>query len=323
MRAPGWTSDEGFSRRRNTLTSPPAQPRFGRDVRRGLAAALVGVGAALAAAGTRAGTSEGVEEGVELPQWELGIGVAPLTVPTYRGSSRQRNFVFPVPFVVYRGDWLRVDRGGAQGLLWESDRVELDVSADGAVPAESTDDGPRAGMEDLAPIVELGPSLEVLVDENDQRRLELQLPVRAAVAIESGRTNQQGWKFHPQLNYDAPDLISGWDIGISAGPIFGSRTYHGYYYDVPPSAQRPDRPAYRADAGYSGASLLASASQRFDDMWVGGFIRYDNLSGAAFEESPLVETQHAVSAGFAVSWVLWTSEATVTVDRDNKLSPQR
>jgi hypothetical protein len=57
-------------------------------------------------------------------------------------------------------------------------------------------------------------------------------------------------------------------MSLSAGPIFGSRTYHGYYYDIRLSAQRPDRPAYRDDAGYSGASVLAGASQRFDSITI-------------------------------------------------------
>jgi hypothetical protein len=49
---------------------------------------------------------------------------------------------------------------------------------------------------------------------------------------------------------------------------------------------------------------------------MGGFIRYDNLSGAAFEDSPLVETRHSVMAGFAVAYILKKSARTVTRRND-------
>ena len=60
--------------------------------------------------------------------------------------------------------------------------------------------------------------------------------------------------------------------------------------------------------------MLVSASRRFDRFWVGSFLRYDNLEGATFDDSPLVETDHAISAGIAISWILWQSDETVRVD---------
>ncbi len=249
------------------------------------------------------------------PRWELGVGAAPLTVPAYPGSSQQRYFVFPLPIVVYRSDWLRVDRDGVKGFLWDTERAELDISLDGAVPVEARDDGPREGMAALDPLVELGPSLNIELARWDERSWELQLPVRAAISVSGSRIAHQGWKFHPQLHYDARNWAGGWNIGLSAGPKFATRRLHGYYYDVPPADARSDRPAFDAAGGYSGVSLVASASRRFDDVWLGSFVRYENLSGARFEDSPLVETAHAVSAGLVVTWILWRSEEEVTVKR--------
>jgi len=34
---------------------------------------------------------------------------------------------------------------------------------------------------------------------------------------------------------------------------------------------------------------------------MGGFIRYDNLSGAVFDDSLLLETRHSVMGGFDVA----------------------
>jgi len=253
-------------------------------------------------------------QAAEKPLWELGVGVAPVTFPAYRGADEQRGFTLPIPFVVYRGERLRVDRGGARGMLWDADNVELDLSFDGAIPVESSDDGPRAGMEELDPLLELGPSLKVRLMETDSGQLEFRLPVRAAIAIDDGSTRQEGWKVHPMLHYDAPRLIGDWDLGFNIGPKFASRDFHAYYYDVGADDVTPQRPAYRASAGYSGLSMLVSARRRFDRFWVGSFLRYDYLDGATFDDSPLMETDHALSAGVAISWILWQSQETASED---------
>jgi hypothetical protein len=49
---------------------------------------------------------------------------------------------------------------------------------------------------------------------------------------------------------------------------------------------------------------------------MGGFIRYDNLSGAAFDDSPLLETRHSVMGGFAVAWIFKKSSRTVNRRND-------
>lgn len=244
------------------------------------------------------------------PLLELGVGVAPISFPEYRGSSEQVGFVFPIPYAVYRGDRLRVDREGARGLLFDSPRFEIDVSIDGAIPVDSDSDGPRAGMDDLDPLVELGPSLNWLL--TDDGRWQFRLPVRAAISVDTGSTSQQGWKAHPVLRYSTRDPVGGWNLGFNIGPIFATRAFHGYYYDVGTDDVIPgEREEYSASGGYSGSALLLSASRRFDRFWLGSFLRYDYLGGAAFEDSPLVETDHAVTAGLGISWVLWQSGRTV------------
>ena len=61
------------------------------------------------------------------PRWEIGAGVAALSMPAYRGSSEQRGYLLPVPYAVYRGEVLKVDREKVSGMLFTSERVKLDV----------------------------------------------------------------------------------------------------------------------------------------------------------------------------------------------------
>ena len=43
-------------------------------------------------------------------------------------------------------------------------------------------------------------------------------------------------------------------------------------------------------------------------------MRYDNLSGATFENSPLVRQKDYVAGGIAISWILGESSTRVKVD---------
>src|SRR4030042_1849052 len=105
--------------------------------------------------------SPGVALGQEKkPVWELGVGAGLLYIPDYRGSNESRFYVLPYPYVVYRGDILKVDKQKISGQVFKTDRVLLDISFYGSVPVDSDKNSARAGMEDLDPTFEIGPALE-------------------------------------------------------------------------------------------------------------------------------------------------------------------
>ena len=249
------------------------------------------------------------------PLWEMGIGFGGLQYPHYRGSAESEFIPLPIPYYIYRGDRLRADREGLRSLLFESDRFEINVSGDGAFPVNDNDNA-REGMEDLAPLIEVGPSLNIALWQRntDPRYLELRLPVRSAFSVDSGpRIDLEGWTFAPSLYWvDNEAGFSGqWRRTAAIGPIFADRDFHDYFYTVPEADARPDRPAYQSGSGYSGSRITLSSARRYDRLWVGGFFRYDNLKGAAFDDSPLVQRDHALLFGFGFSWVFAESERMV------------
>lgn len=248
------------------------------------------------------------------PLWEFGLGVAPITFPDYRGSDEQSGYALPLPYLIYRGERLKVDEDGPRGILFDTERAELDLSLNAAIPVDSDDNDARAGMEDLDPTIEIGPVLKLhLTEKNASWRLRLDLPLRAVIATDFSSVEHVGYLLHPQLWLDTPG-IAGWGVSMGVGPIFADRRYHDYYYGVSPQFATAVRPAYDPDAGYSGASLLAGTGRRFKNIWVGAFLRYDNLSGATFEDSPLVETQHFFAAGLAIAWIFARSSERVSVE---------
>src|SRR5512138_661609 len=94
----------------------------------------------------------------KVPRWELGLGVGALSMPDYRGSDQVRNYLLPFPYVVYRLDWLKIDRSGIRSTLFDREWVDFTVSMSASPPVDSGDNRARAGMADIKPIVEAGPS---------------------------------------------------------------------------------------------------------------------------------------------------------------------
>lgn len=253
----------------------------------------------------------------EKPLWEAGVGVATVSFPAYRGSDQRHNFLLPSPYFVYRGEFLKADRDGVRAELFDSDLAELTFSVALSPPASSDDIRARAGMPDLKANFELGPQLNLTLwrTENRARQLKLLLPMRAAFTLEK-QSKSLGWVVHPKLNLDITDLsgLPGWNLGMQLGPLFGDRKQHNYFYGVDAAYATADRPAYAAGGGFAGMQYVVGVSKRYPKHWVGAFLRYDNLSGARFVDSPLVRTRNYVAAGVAVSWILGESAERVVVD---------
>lgn len=249
---------------------------------------------------------------VERPLWEIGLGAAALRLPHYRGSDQSRNWLLPLPYFVYRGEVFKADREGARLTLLEHGPVEFDLSVNAGPPTRSRDNDARRGMDDLDPTFEAGPNLKLGLARGTAWKLELRLPLRAVLTVE-GTPDFLGWAATPNLSLDRR-LPGGWNLGLQAGPVLGSRRLHDHYYGVAPAEAAAGRPEYRAHGGHGGAQALAALSRRHGSQWLGAFVRADTVRGATFADSPLVRRRSHLSFGIAWAWVLGTSSARVVVD---------
>jgi outer membrane protein len=258
----------------------------------------------------------GAARSAELPLWEAGAGIAVLNFPDYRGSDERHTLVLPIPYLVYRGDFLKADRESIRGQFYKDDRLDLHLSVNGSIPVDSGDNSARRGMPDLDPTLEIGPNLTVMLLRSDTTHLSLRFPVRAIIATDLSHARDVGWVFHPQINVDFYDRFPGpgWNLGFASGPLFGNKRYHNYFYGVAPQFATPERPAYEAGSGYAGMQWIAALSKRYPSYWVGGFVRADTVSGAVFEASPLVRQKDTFSVGIAASWIFSRSSKRVDVD---------
>ena len=253
----------------------------------------------------------------EKPLWEIGLGVSALQLPAYRGASETRTDVLPIPYLVYRGDHFKVEKGGVRGVLFDSERLEVNISLAASPPVNSRDVKVRDGMPDLNSSLELGPSVDIKLwhSSGQDAKLKLFLPVRAAMTLERD-PKFIGWQVTPRLNLDVTNPFGhkGWTLAVVGGPVFGSREQHDYFYSVAPQYAAASRGAYDAKAGYAGMQVLSALWKRFPSFWMGGFLRYDDVRGAVFENSPLVTQKSGFSGGVAMTWLLGQSSKMVVVD---------
>lgn len=249
------------------------------------------------------------------PLWEFGLGAGALVFNDYRGADTTHAYPVPVPYFVYRGKFLQSDRDGLRGKVFHQDRIELNLSVNATTPVRNN--SARAGMPDLRPTVEIGPSLNAHLwrSADSRAKLDLRLPARTAFTIEA-HPHAIGWFFEPHLSLDLAQQAapSGWKLGLLAGPLFAQRRYDDYFYGVAPQFATPTRPAYAAPGGYAGTQALVSLSRRFPDHWIGAYLRHDSLEGAVFAPSPLVKRDSYWSGGLAVVWMIGRSQRLVESD---------
>ena len=250
----------------------------------------------------------------EVPLWEVGLGAGAIAFEDYRGSNTTHAYPLPVPYVVYNGKFLKADRDGVRGTLFNQNWLEINLSFNLTTPVRN--DRERSGMPDLRSTVEIGPSFDFHLFRSDNRRVkvDLRMPLRYAATVESS-PRIIGWTFSPRFNVDLRDPfgLPGWNLGLLAGPLFADHRYHDYFYSVAPQFATLSRPEFQAKGGYAGTQTLAALSKRYPKFWVGAYMRYDTLAGAAFIDSPLVQRKSYWTGGFGFAWMIRKSSQVVEI----------
>ena len=250
-----------------------------------------------------------------LPIWEVGVGGGVLHMPDYRGADQSHTYPYPFIMPIYRGRVLRADEEGIKGVLGASERFRFDLSFYGNLPVGSDNDA-RDDMPTLDPLLEVGPMVRYKAWKagNPQQSLILDLPVRAAIAIGHG-VDYVGYTIGPRLTYRRELDLFGrdWKWPISVEALWGSRDLNQYFYQVDPEYATPTRPAFDADAGYAGTRFRTSIYRRDRDKLISLYAVYDEVRGAVFHDSPLVERDGGLTLGFLLVWFPFQSGELVDV----------
>lgn len=243
-----------------------------------------------------------------LPLWELGVFGGAATTPAYPGSNDRSTRSLALPFLIYRGEVLRIDQSGIGARLARTERTEFDIGLAASLPAKSSDVSARAGMPNLGTLLEVGPRLKVnLVNPSPSSRIRLDLPLRTVVEVRSG-ARAQGWTFEPKVVYEARAFDGNWTFDANIGLVIGEHKINRYFYEVQSQYAAVARPAYQADAGLMLVRVGASSSRFINpDLRVFGFVRYESYANAANRDSPLMQRKNGMSAGLAFAWTIMRS----------------
>jgi outer membrane scaffolding protein for murein synthesis (MipA/OmpV family) len=253
------------------------------------------------------------------PLWELGLGGGVLMQPQYPASDKYQTRSLGLPYVVYRGDILRIgDGGAARAVALDNGKVELSLSFAAAFDADSEGNPLRESMPDLDFIFEVGPQLVIDLRERDfgagqRSTLQLALQTRAAWSTDFGALEHQGYVFEPMLRYRHEGAWHPqFEASIALKPLWATRDVHGYFYDVLPEFSNPARPEFRAHGGYFGTGVNISGSWRFNRqarMFV--TLQTSYRRGAENVGSPLFANRFNAGLGLGFLWIFRESEATV------------
>jgi hypothetical protein len=243
------------------------------------------------------------------PLWEVGVGAFTGWLPDYPAAGQNTVRVIAAPYVIYRGDFLRVggeeNRGAVSGRFFKSDRFEFDLTLSAAFPVDSGSNNTRRDMPDLDFLFGIGPQLRFkLINEPGHSNLNFNVQVRAVYSTDFSSIDSRGYVFNPKLNY-ARQHVSDLDLNIftSVGPIFATEKLMDYFYEVAPEFVTPTRPAYDADAGYLGSNITLGVSKRFNNrfrMVLG--TRLGIYTGATNDDSPLFKDELNVGVFTAFAW---------------------
>ena len=289
-----------YARRANKAGGIKWHPLSGVSVRLGRILPIVAISGCLFSADASAG------EG--LPVWEVGIGGGAVSMPQYMGSDERYNFAAPVPFVIYRGERVNIDRSGLRADLFGTGEFTVDASLGVGLPVRNTNRA-RAGMPPLHFSLQAGPRLNWNFLSTEKSDWTLRLPWRGVVDIKG---HYLGWVSEPelQLEHTVSDNIT---LKLNAGALYGSRQFNRYYYDVPALYATAQRPAYATGAGLHSLSASASLSWQVNErLRMFTTLRYRNLSPGVVAGSPLVKTEHYLLGAVGIAWSFYQSDRRTT-----------
>ena len=244
-----------------------------------------------------------------LPLWEAGLFGIAVTQPAYPGSEEHVSRALGLPYLIYRGKYLRAERGGVGLRALKTPRIEVDVGFAASLGSHSSDIAVRQGMADLGTMIEFGPRLKIKLGDiaNGRSQSRLQFPLREVIDISNGFVSR-GIAFEPEWVIDTR-LPRHWFVSTSLGAIFGDTKLGDTYYGVAPGEATATRNSYTASSGLIAlrAGLLA-AHTLTPDLRLFYIFRIESLAGAANRDSPLVRRNVGWGAGIGISWALARSE---------------
>ena len=255
------------------------------------------------------GAQAWAQQEADRPLWEVGAVGLGVSQQAYPGASESIGRALVIPFGIYRGEWLRVEGGGANLRAMNTPRFELDLGVSGSLGGRADDTAARRGMADLGTLVEIGPRLRWnITDPQQADRWRLDIPLRGVFELSNGLATR-GAVFEPELTYSHRDR-EGWTYSTGISMVWANQAMNSLFYGVSAPEATATRAAYEAKAGLLTTRLSGTVSRLLNrDTRLIAFGRLDSVNGAANQASPLVQQNTGWSAGVVLAYTWKQSEA--------------
>lgn len=247
------------------------------------------------------------------PLWEVGIGGGAGWTPDYPAAGQNHIRGLALPFAKYRGEFFQAgERSIARGLFVNTDKIEFDLSFAGTLPADSSDNDAREGLDDLDFLGEIGPNLSYFIERDaagNQTRIDLSL--RAVLSTDFSYFDYVGLVIHPVFAQEFVDVggIEGLETDWSISARWADNGVMDLFYEVPLEDANADRDAFDAEPGYLGSSLYGAVSyQTTEHLKLALAGNLASYHGAKNRDSDLFIDKWNYGVGFAAIWTLWKSE---------------
>lgn len=200
--------------------------------------------------------------------------------------------------------------------LFGTDELFVDASLKLGLPVKN-DNLARIGMPDLNFNLQAGPRINwQFYSTEEQSRWVVRLPWRGVMVMDI-KGDYLGWVSEPDLSVEfkpTRDLT----LRLNAGALFASQKHNATYYSVDPLYATASRPACSAKAGLHSLSVGGYASWAISDrLRAFTVLRYRNLSPGVVSGSPLVKTEHYMTAAIGFAWSFYQSDEKVAYRPEN------
>jgi len=297
--------------------------QFGRTAAAFSLALVLGLSAASALAQAQAQAQANGGTPAEDPDapalWEFRLAAFGQYAPVYPGAKETDLTLLPIPIPVYRGSFLNFGENldqVARGEIVDTRRLRLGIDLDFTFGEDSDNIAVRSGMPDLNFMFELGPELEIKLNNRtpEQGEIFLALQLRAGVSFDGLDPTSRGFLLNPELEYRRDHAFGGDNLlSLRFKPTWASEEYMDYYYEVDPAYATPDRPAYDASGGYLGSKFTAALTRQINPKLIFGIsASYYRYGGAENELSPLYVQDSGASIQAAFIWTLAETERRAT-----------
>lgn len=242
--------------------------------------------------------------------WSYGVALSYMKLEHYPGSKDFSYVVAPIPTFFYRGQTSRIDdQDGPRAYLLKGTEWNLDLSG-GLQPGQNyAEDSARAGMPSLPWMIEVGPQIvRVLNDE-----FQLRLGVFQVTATDFTRSSLNGQYYDLRLVYQDTQEIHGWFEGTRSDYLAfslqgASAEFMATYYEVSQPFVTPSRPLYHAKPGLLNDELEIYQVFNKDLISVYWGAYLDNYDVSVNRQSPLQQSDHNFTFFVAVGYTLGKSQ---------------